>query len=620
MRVQASFSSSGRCRVAVALAVIAVGGLAPTARAAQDPERSIPVMIQTVPELPGARFSLSGTPFQADENGLALTVVSQPGRYRLRVLSTKLSREQGQLQFSMWSDQTNDTGRFVDVQSFTYLQAGFEISRPLSFEFIGNDGTPVEPEQVDSIFVTDASGERARLTGTGPHRLVTSSPSPDGKNLTLRDRHLEIQDVIIDGRDVLNPDVSVGPTDTSDELLQLAVSTGGDSAAVPEAEDPGPTDVVPELPSWFWIALVAAASAVLLVLVGRQLHVISAAKGVVARVRTWSPGTHMRRLNPGPHIAAAWQSIKRGGHTWARGLRRLNPVPPMTAGLRRMNPKPALDTLKKFNPKPRIASGIEELKSKTSQRPKAAKAPTPEARPQRPKAKEARAPRESRARKASAPKLRQPRPAKVKAPRAKRMKQPGQPRLKGSLRRVQSFSPGRRLTAAIRRRRLRSQLNALKRAGSGPKVKQARGAAPAAAKKPRGITLLWLRSSQSRGSMRSYARGPKVRIKLRNGHLVIGTIRRTPSHVDQDALNIFVERVYDQFGNEMVNSPEDSFILPSQIVRIERFTEEENTVIRLPEPEENRVIRLPDTEEDRVIRLPEPEDRVAGHSRDSSEK
>jgi hypothetical protein len=120
--------------------------------------------------------------------------------------------------------------------------------------------------------------------------------------------------------------------------------------------------------------------------------------------------------------------------------------------------------------------------------------------------------------------------------------------------------------------------------------------------------------------MRSYARGPKVRIKLRNGHLVIGTIRRTPSHVDQDALNIFVERVYDQFGNEMVNSPEDSFILPSQIVRIERFTEEENTVIRLPEPEENRVIRLPDTEEDRVIRLPEPEDRVAGHSRDSSEK
>ena len=55
--------------------------------------REIPFMVQTVPKLPGIRFSLNGHIFTSDKHGLTLTGVSNPETYQLEVLQPSNSRQ-----------------------------------------------------------------------------------------------------------------------------------------------------------------------------------------------------------------------------------------------------------------------------------------------------------------------------------------------------------------------------------------------------------------------------------------------------------------------------------------------------------------------------------------------
>jgi hypothetical protein len=597
MKASASLSSLRRC-AAVVLAVVAACLLLLPITGATAQRRTIPVMIQTVPALPGARFSLEGKTFDADENGLALTVVPQPGTYNLRLLSAKMNDDDDvQFRFSVWSDKDKATSRSINVQSFTYLQAGFEKSRLVSLHLVGRDGRAVDPGVVDAILLNGPNGEQVRLADAGPHRLLTSAPVSNGNNLDLRDVTYRVEEVIVDGKNVLDKDVPLSPSQTGEPRLQVAVPNE-DVVGPPAAQDRGTRDSAPALPPELLIALASVGAGAVLLIVARRLGLGAAIWA--GAVRGWSSSAAAaRRLNPRPALAAAG--------------RRLNPAPALNAARRRLNPRPAMavavNSVRRLNPKPKLASGIQSLKAKTARKPK-------QTAPKQPRERAARTPK---TRPARAPKVRRPQAQKVKPARKEKVTTPrkqttegrGQSRVARFLAASGALNLGQKLTAGFRRRRLKAQLRELHTSGQEPKAAEgkARRSGLAESKKKRGVPLLWLRGPRSRGSLRDYPRGPKVRIKLRNGHLVVGTIRRTPSHVDQDALNIFVERVYDEFGNETLHSPEDSFILPSQIVRIERATEEEeHRVIRLPDTED-RIIRLPETE-DRVIRLPEPDDQV----------
>jgi hypothetical protein len=624
MEASTSSSSIRRC-AAVVLAVVAACVLLLPITGATAQRRTIPVMIQTVPALPGAKFSLEGKTFNADENGLALTVVPEPGTYSLRLLSTKLTRDDVQSRFSLWSDEEKSASRSVNVQSFTYLQAGFEKSRVVSLDLVGKTGETLDPSLVDAILLTGPGGDRIRLTGAGPYRLLTTAPVSSGKNLELRDVTYRVDEVIVDGRNVLGEDVSLTPSQTGELRLRIAVPDEA-VAGPPAAQDRGTRDSAPALPPGLLIALASVGAGAVLLIVARRLHLGAAIKA--GAVRGWSSTVAgARSLNPRPALTAAG--------------RRLNPVPALSAAGRRLNPRPAMavavNSIRRLNPKPKLASGIQSLKAKTARKPKPAAPAKPRKSATRaPRIKSQRIPkvRPARTQKVKPPrtkKVKPPRTKKVKPPRTQRVKRPRKakataPRKPSHEKRgpsgiarlltwVHGLDLGKKLTAGFRRRRLKAQLRELQGSGQDTRSteEKARRGSLAEMKKKRGVPLLWLRGSRSRGSMRDYGQGPKVRIKLRNGHLVVGTIRRTPSHVDQDALNIFVERVYDEFGNETLNSPEDSFILPSQIVRIERATEdEEHRIIRLPDAED-RVIRLPDAE-DRVIRLPEPDDQVTSRT------
>ncbi|MDQ3217865.1 MAG: hypothetical protein M3Q18_08475, partial [Actinomycetota bacterium] len=130
-------------------------------------ELSIPVMVQTRPQVPGARFALDGTEFVANQHGLAVTTVAEPGTYELAVLSPRVEVGGTSHSFSVWTGGERVSSRPLEVGSFTLLEAGFDTTRAVTFRFADQSGTVIEPGRVDHASIGESDGDnRYRLNGT----------------------------------------------------------------------------------------------------------------------------------------------------------------------------------------------------------------------------------------------------------------------------------------------------------------------------------------------------------------------------------------------------------------------------------------------------------------------
>jgi hypothetical protein len=218
--------------------------------------RRIPVMIQTVPEMPGALFSLNGQKFTADENGLAVTTAPKPNIYKLKVHSDTSNRGDSRLSFAVWSDAKRSLARPIEVTTFTYLEAGFETSRRVSFHFADRNGAAFDPGRIDSIVLIDSAGKSMRLKGPGPHQLMSTFPILNGAGLGLEESDYRIQDIIIEGRDVLPQVVKLNPSVDTQPSIQLAISN---SLAATEASPAEWNTLL-----WVVVALFVAVGAVVL--------------------------------------------------------------------------------------------------------------------------------------------------------------------------------------------------------------------------------------------------------------------------------------------------------------------------------------------------------------------
>lgn len=149
---------------ALALGLFGAALLGAPGLAAQDDDLDIPVMIQTVPELPGAVFELDGKAFRADEHGLALITVSRRDTYRLEAPAGGDLDDGESAEFARWSDDSFSPSRSVAVDSFTYLEAGFDVLRPLEASFVGHDGTTLGDVRSFTL-VDDLGVERTYAVG-----------------------------------------------------------------------------------------------------------------------------------------------------------------------------------------------------------------------------------------------------------------------------------------------------------------------------------------------------------------------------------------------------------------------------------------------------------------------
>lgn len=249
--------------------------------------RSIPLMIQTIPELPGARFSLNGQEFTADENGLALITVPKPNIYRLKVLSDRSNRSERRRRFAVWSDAKRAPARPIEVKTFTFLAAGFETSRRVAFQFVDRNGAPLDPGRIESITLTDSAGKSMRLMGPGPHHLVARFPISNGTSLRLEESDYRIQDAIIEGQNVLPQDIRLNPSVDTQPLVQLAISTRAAAAeSSPEERD-----------TLWWVVVVLLVAAVAVVLaMAKGFHAFAFAKDLVTHLPSWG-ASELRWLN-----------------------------------------------------------------------------------------------------------------------------------------------------------------------------------------------------------------------------------------------------------------------------------------------------------------------------------
>lgn len=135
----------------------------------------IPLMIQTVPALPSASFTLGARRFTADANGLALITVDSSGDYVLEVERPAGLPAGARPAFVRWSDGSERERRSVSIESFTFLEAGFEISHPVTPRFVDDRGEAVATEAIKAMTVVDGDGTATRWTPGGPLLLKESA-------------------------------------------------------------------------------------------------------------------------------------------------------------------------------------------------------------------------------------------------------------------------------------------------------------------------------------------------------------------------------------------------------------------------------------------------------------
>lgn len=201
-------------------------------------------MVQTRPELPGARFALDGNAFLADRNGLALTTVAAPGTYELEVLSPRIELDGTTHSFAVWAGGERARSRRLEVGSFTLLEAGFDTTRDVSFSFTDESGTAIDPAIVDRATIIESGGDnRYRLTGNETTSVVVSRAVPEETGVRLRPVSYRLNNAVVDGEDVSVSGASIEVGTDRAVAIPLAVAPTASQAG---EEPPEPNNSVSE--------------------------------------------------------------------------------------------------------------------------------------------------------------------------------------------------------------------------------------------------------------------------------------------------------------------------------------------------------------------------------------
>ncbi|MBA3430431.1 MAG: hypothetical protein H0U16_02985, partial [Actinobacteria bacterium] len=140
----------------------------PSSPTAAQSAGDIPVSIQTVPALAGAELTFDGATYAADRHGLAFIYVEEPGTYQLRIADPGGDEDGSRVRFARWSDGETSPERSLTVDSFTFLEAGFNLSYLTTPKVVGPDGTEIVGADVGTLRVRDDRGRKRELTAGEP--------------------------------------------------------------------------------------------------------------------------------------------------------------------------------------------------------------------------------------------------------------------------------------------------------------------------------------------------------------------------------------------------------------------------------------------------------------------
>jgi len=159
-------------------------GLAPPSVPDQQAVNPAVLEVQTMPPLPGVRFSIAPTDvatsspeaassarsFVSGDDGIGRIGIEQ-GIYQLEVLPWEGSEATIRAEFSRWSDDVFSPSREVKVKSDVQLQAGFEVSYLVSLRFVDLAERPLDWEDATSVTLTSSMGGHETFVNSEPKWL-----------------------------------------------------------------------------------------------------------------------------------------------------------------------------------------------------------------------------------------------------------------------------------------------------------------------------------------------------------------------------------------------------------------------------------------------------------------
>jgi phospholipase C len=191
------------------LVMVALVAAMPAAAGAQAPKAIvIPSTIQTVPEVPGMRFSANGIQFRADGEGRAHPPPGLVGsRGSLRAIPTEISSSV-RARFDRWY-----RGRAI---------AAVNLDHRVELGFVDLDGNRVDPSVVQSATLTGSNGRRHVLDGETSLWLQGNRVVPETQGRKSTAVSYAVDEVVVGGSTVVHrAQQRFFPADGQDVKLRL---------------------------------------------------------------------------------------------------------------------------------------------------------------------------------------------------------------------------------------------------------------------------------------------------------------------------------------------------------------------------------------------------------------
>ena len=168
--------------------------------------------IVTVPAVPAARFAFDDRTLVTDGTGIArVTLPRSRDQHRLEVLTPHLDAPDGSSQdFARWVGRgDNDQGFTTSLPKVVLehnkrIQAAFQSTKLISFDFVDQAHHAVEASRVSSLTIRSDSGQIRTLRGGQSTQLTGVRPTVEAGSAVAKEVTYYLDSVIVDGANVVN--------------------------------------------------------------------------------------------------------------------------------------------------------------------------------------------------------------------------------------------------------------------------------------------------------------------------------------------------------------------------------------------------------------------------------
>jgi hypothetical protein len=167
--------------------------------------------VKTVPALAGVRFAVDGHQLVTGADGMtSYTAEHDFAGHQLTVVSGAVTTRDKRFQFTRWAGQRDPNQAFsrtvsgLPMRANYVVTAAFTVQHQVTPRVIRQDGTPVDPAEVNSITARSENGSMVTLPLASPTWLDAVRPSFHHSMLSAESVTYSLQTVMVRGTNVVD--------------------------------------------------------------------------------------------------------------------------------------------------------------------------------------------------------------------------------------------------------------------------------------------------------------------------------------------------------------------------------------------------------------------------------